>query len=130
MFGPLGGPELFLILIIALIVFGPRKLPEVGRSVGKMLTEFRRASADFKRTIEGEIEAEKRPSTPKPAQPAAPEPAATTQPPAASPYDPMASNLEAEEPTPEPAAAPEAPPETVGRDGAAGAPGSPPAERE
>jgi len=59
MFGPIGGPELFLILIIALIVFGPRKLPEVGKSMGKMLVEFRRASTDFKRTIEGEIEAEK-----------------------------------------------------------------------
>ncbi len=66
MFGPIGGPELFLILIIALIVFGPRKLPEVGRSMGKMLVEFRRASTDFKRTIEGEIEAEKL-QTPAPA---------------------------------------------------------------
>ncbi len=70
MFGPLGGPELFLIMIIALILFGPRKLPEVGRSVGKMLAEFRRASTDFKRTVEGEIEAERHePSAPK-SQPA------------------------------------------------------------
>ncbi len=60
MFGSLGGPELFLILVIALIVFGPRKLPEIGKSMGKMLGEFRRASNEFKRTVEDEVEAEKR----------------------------------------------------------------------
>lgn len=59
MFGSLGGPELLLILVIALIVFGPRKLPEMGKSLGKMLVEFRRASNEFKRTIEDEVEAEK-----------------------------------------------------------------------
>jgi len=59
MFGTIGGPELVLILVIALIVFGPRKLPEMGKSLGKMLVEFRRASNDFKRTIEDEVEAEK-----------------------------------------------------------------------
>jgi len=59
MFGSLGGPELVLILVIALIVFGPRKLPEMGKSLGKMLVEFRRASNEFKRTIEDEVEAEK-----------------------------------------------------------------------
>jgi Tat protein translocase TatB subunit len=59
MFGTLGGPELFLILVVALIVFGPRKLPDIGKSVGKMMAEFRKASNDFKRTIEDEVEAEK-----------------------------------------------------------------------
>jgi TatA/E family protein of Tat protein translocase len=59
MFGTLGGPELLLILVIALIVFGPRKLPEIGKSLGKMMGEFRRASNDFKRTIEDEVEADK-----------------------------------------------------------------------
>ena len=59
MFGTLGGPELLLIFVIALIVFGPRKLPEIGKSMGRMLAEFRKASTDFKRTIEDEIEAEK-----------------------------------------------------------------------
>jgi sec-independent protein translocase protein TatB len=88
MFGPLGGPELFLILVVALIVFGPRKLPEIGKSVGKMMGEFRKASNDFRRTIEDEVEAEKireatrldPPSwtTPEPAAlPAASEPVAT-----------------------------------------------------
>ena len=59
MFGPLGGPELLLIFVIALIVFGPRKLPEIGKSLGKMLSEFRRASNDLKRTIEDEVEADR-----------------------------------------------------------------------
>ena len=59
MFGTLGGPELFLILLIALIVFGPRKLPEIGKSMGKMMAEFRKASHEFRQTIENEVEAEK-----------------------------------------------------------------------
>ena len=57
MFGTLGGPELFLILVIALIVFGPKKLPEIGKNLGKMIGEFRRASNDFQRTIEQEVDA-------------------------------------------------------------------------
>jgi Tat protein translocase TatB subunit len=59
MFGTLGGPELFLIFVVALIVFGPRKMPEIGKSLGKMMAEFRRASNDFRSTIENEVEAEK-----------------------------------------------------------------------
>ncbi len=59
MFGTLGGPELFLILIIALIVFGPRKLPEIGKSLGRTLAEFRKASHEFRQTIETEVETEK-----------------------------------------------------------------------
>ncbi|HEY7696877.1 MAG TPA: twin-arginine translocase TatA/TatE family subunit, partial [Vicinamibacteria bacterium] len=59
MFGTLGGPELFLILVVALIVFGPRKLPEIGKSLGRMMAEFRKASNEFKRTIEYEVEADK-----------------------------------------------------------------------
>jgi len=70
MFGTLGGPEVVLILVIALIVFGPRRLPEIGKSMGKMLAEFRKASNDFKRTIEDELEAEKvRESQPPPVTP-------------------------------------------------------------
>ena len=59
MFGTLGGPELFLILVIALIVFGPRKLPEIGKSLGRTLAEFRKASHEFRQTIETEVETEK-----------------------------------------------------------------------
>ena len=53
-----GTTELMLILVVALIVFGPRKLPELGRSLGKGLNEFKRASDDFKRTWEREVNLE------------------------------------------------------------------------
>jgi TatA/E family protein of Tat protein translocase len=56
MFGPIGMPELILIFLVALLVFGPRKLPELGKSLGRGLAEFKRASDDLKRTIEDEIE--------------------------------------------------------------------------
>jgi sec-independent protein translocase protein TatB len=59
MFGTLGGPELILIFVVGLIVFGPRKLPEIGKSLGRMIGEFKRASADFQRTVEDEVESEK-----------------------------------------------------------------------
>ena len=68
MFGTLGGQEIILILVIALIVFGPRKLPEIGKSVGRMMAEFRKASNDFRRTLEEEVEAERM----RPVEPAAP----------------------------------------------------------
>ena len=77
MFGTLGGPEIILILVLALIVFGPRKLPEVGKSVGRMLAEFRKASNEFRRTVEDEVEAEKlRETRPAPPPAAAPPTAA------------------------------------------------------
>src|SRR5215468_12577485 len=100
MFGTLGGPELFLILVVALIVFGPRKLPEIGKSLGKMMAEFRKASQEFQRTIETEVEADKLresmriDTTPThvPAPPAGTEPAASTpqhpEAPAATPGGP------------------------------------------
>ena len=56
MFGPIGVPELLVIFLVALLVFGPRKLPELGKTLGKGLAEFKRASDDLKRTIEDEIE--------------------------------------------------------------------------
>jgi Tat protein translocase TatB subunit len=59
MFGTIGGPELILIFIVGLVVFGPRKLPEIGKSLGKMIGEFKRASADFQRTVEDEVETER-----------------------------------------------------------------------
>ena len=55
----LGMPEVLLILVIALIVFGPRKLPELGKSLGQAMQQFRRASEDFKRTWEQEVELDK-----------------------------------------------------------------------
>jgi TatA/E family protein of Tat protein translocase len=55
----LGTTELLVIAFVALVVFGPRKLPELGRTLGKHLGEFKRASEDFKRTWEREVEVEK-----------------------------------------------------------------------
>jgi len=58
--GNLGMPEILMILVIALIIFGPRKLPELGKSLGHGLAQFRKASDDFKRQWEDEVETEKR----------------------------------------------------------------------
>jgi sec-independent protein translocase protein TatA len=57
MFGNIGFPELMVIMIIALLIFGPKKLPEVGRSIGKALREFRKTSDEIKEKIEEEIQA-------------------------------------------------------------------------
>lgn len=58
MFGSLGGPEIILIFIIALLIFGPRKLPEMGKMLGRGLAEFKKAAFDFKRSLESEVEEE------------------------------------------------------------------------
>jgi TatA/E family protein of Tat protein translocase len=58
MFGSLGVPELLLIFVVILIVFGPRRIPEIGRTLGKALGEFRKATDDLKSTIEREVRLE------------------------------------------------------------------------
>ncbi len=58
MFG-LGWQELLLIFLIALLVFGPKKLPEVGRSIGRAIAEFRKSSEEFKEQLEKAVEEEK-----------------------------------------------------------------------
>jgi len=58
MFGSLGGAELLLILGLALLLFGPRKLPEIGRTIGRGLSEFRKATTDFKSSLEREVDLE------------------------------------------------------------------------
>ena len=56
--GPIGMPEMVVIAVIALIIFGPRKLPELGKSLGKSIAEFKRASNELKNTLEDEIRTE------------------------------------------------------------------------
>ena len=55
MFGSIGGTEILVIAVIVLLVFGPKRLPEFGRTIGKGLAEFKRASNDLKRSLEEEI---------------------------------------------------------------------------
>ena len=80
MLGSIGMPELIIIFVIALIIFGPRKLPELGRSLGKSLAEFKKASNELKSTLEEEIRLEEQRSAieaTKASQPAASTPAPT-----------------------------------------------------
>ena len=68
--GSIGTTEILLILVIALLIFGPKKLPDLGRSLGKAIREVRRASSDLKETLEREVDevkrAESSPSPPPP----------------------------------------------------------------
>jgi sec-independent protein translocase protein TatA len=66
----LGSTELLFILAMALVFFGPRKLPQLSRSLGKSMAEFRRASEDFKRTWDREASLEDVSATAAPNQPA------------------------------------------------------------
>ena len=66
MLGSIGMPELIIILVIALIIFGPRKLPELGRSLGKSIGEFKRASNELRSTLEEEIRIEEQREQQKP----------------------------------------------------------------
>src|ERR1700759_5265817 len=55
MLGTLGTPEMILIFLLALVLFGPKKLPELGRTVGRAITEFRKASTELKSTFDREL---------------------------------------------------------------------------
>jgi TatA/E family protein of Tat protein translocase len=79
MFGSIGMPELIIILVIALIIFGPRKLPELGRSLGRSINEFKKASNELRSTLEEEIRIEDQRERTTAAAPATP-PAATPPP--------------------------------------------------
>jgi sec-independent protein translocase protein TatA len=79
MFGPIGMPELIVIMVIALIIFGPRKLPELGRSLGRSLNEFKRASNELKHTLDEEIRVEEHRSTERQQAPETPRPAAASE---------------------------------------------------
>jgi Tat protein translocase TatB subunit len=54
-FGSLGGPEVILLFIAALLLFGPRRLPEIGRTLGKTVADFRRATSEFRMNLEREV---------------------------------------------------------------------------
>ena len=90
MFGSIGMPELIIIFVIALIIFGPRKLPELGRSLGRSIAEFKKASNELKSTLEEEIRLEEQRSSLEAAKPAA----------AAQPPIPITTAPRAEEPVP------------------------------
>jgi TatA/E family protein of Tat protein translocase len=111
MFGPIGVWEMVIILVIALIVFGPRKLPELGRSLGKSLGEFKRASNELRNTLDEEIRVEERrppkAAAPKPGPAGAPAPVEAqdvTEPDAAEPSTPEVPSapVTVATPTPEP----------------------------
>ena len=84
MFGSIGMPELIIILVIALIIFGPRKLPELGRSLGKSINEFKKASNELRSTLEDEIRVEEQRD--RVAATAAATPPAATPPPVTPPH--------------------------------------------
>lgn len=64
MFG-LGVPELIFILLLALLIFGPKKLPEIGRTLGKGMSEFRKASNELTRSINAELSLDEQPAPPQ-----------------------------------------------------------------
>jgi TatA/E family protein of Tat protein translocase len=78
MFG-IGMQEMLVIFVIALLVFGPTKLPQLARSLGRAMAEFRRASSDLRQTL---LESTREESPPRPAEPARPAPAPAPEPPA------------------------------------------------
>src|SRR4051812_23119844 len=62
--GPLGVPELLFILVLALLIFGPKRLPEIGRTLGRGMSEFRKASNELKRSINTELALDEAPTPP------------------------------------------------------------------
>jgi Tat protein translocase TatB subunit len=58
-FGSLGGSEVIVLFVLALLLFGPRRLPEIGRTIGKAVAEFRKATNEFRSSLEREVEIEK-----------------------------------------------------------------------
>jgi sec-independent protein translocase protein TatA len=79
MFGSLGMPELIVIFVIALIIFGPRQLPEIGRSLGKSIAEFKKATTELQNSLDEDIRVdEQRSAAAAPSTTAAPAGAVST----------------------------------------------------
>jgi TatA/E family protein of Tat protein translocase len=96
----IGAPELIIILVIALLILGPGKLPEVGSSLGKSIREFRKASTDIQESVKVDVDTSPLPATPAPSAtaPAAPA-AAVAAAVAAQPADPAPATPAATAPT-------------------------------
>ena len=94
MLGSLGMPELIVIFVIALIIFGPRKLPELGRSLGKSLAEFKRASNELKSTLEEEIRLEDQRINLEASRATAPSPVTAETPDGHPPAEPVAQHAD------------------------------------
>lgn len=87
--GNLGFPEMLFILLLALLIFGPKKLPELGKALGRGLAEFRRASNELRATIEDEVHSLEQETKPQLAPPdSPPSPAVETKAEAKSPETP------------------------------------------
>jgi len=94
----IGPEELILILVVALIVFGPKRLPEIGRTVGKAMREFRKATQDIREEFTGTLEAEDEPPpAPSAASPGEPTPSETEK--GASPDGASSTSLDGSAPT-------------------------------
>jgi TatA/E family protein of Tat protein translocase len=101
----IGAPELIIILVIALLVLGPGKLPEVGASLGKSIREFRKASTDIQESVKLDVDTSPLPAT-APAAPVAAAPVAAAPAVSAAPVAPAVADA------PPPAPAPSAPVES------------------
>jgi TatA/E family protein of Tat protein translocase len=110
--GPLGIPELLFILVLALLIFGPRKLPEIGRTLGKAMGEFRRATNELRQTLNAESAVDERSSRPappvRPSEPAAGEGGAASPPAAPEPTIAPSGERPGDSPSPEAAGGGEA----------------------
>ena len=95
MFG-IGVTELLVILIVALIVFGPNRLPDLARSLGRAMAEFRRASTDLRRSFDEAVQEKPGSTAPSQAPPAIAPPPAATATTAAAPASPVAETPAAE----------------------------------
>jgi len=99
MFGSIGMPELLLIFVVALLVFGPKKLPEIGKSIGKGLSEFKKASEDLKKTIEHEMDQIKTEPSAAPPQTVAQTPPQLVEVPPPPPGPPVSDDTSTPRPT-------------------------------